>query len=139
MLDDLTAHIEARPKNFGSMRDASAHGKITGPCGDTVEMWLRIDGGRIRKASFMSDGCGYSVHCSSIAAKLAEGLRPEEAEKLTQAQVLEATGSIPDDHRHCALLAANTIREAIDNFRTEPAEPPLLQRLKSWLGGKKST
>jgi len=126
MLDDLTAHIEARPKNFGSMRDASAHGKTTGPCGDTVEMWLRIDGGRIRKASFMSDGCGYSVHCSSIAAKLAEGLRPE-------------TGSIPDDHRHCALLAANTIREAIDNFRTEPAKPPLLQRLKSWLGGKKST
>ncbi|MCK5675983.1 MAG: iron-sulfur cluster assembly scaffold protein [Verrucomicrobia bacterium] len=101
MIEDLTARIEARPKNFGPMRDASAHGKITGPCGDTVEVWLRIDGGRIRKASFMSDGCGHSVHC--------------------------------------ALLAANTIHKTIGNYRTKPVKPPLSQRLKSWLGGKKST
>ena len=133
MFDDLIAQIEAHPKNLGPMRDASAHGKITGPCGDTVEMWLRIDSGRIRKASFISDGCGYSVHCSSIAAKLTEGMRPEEAEQLTQTQVLEEAGPVPEDHRHCALLAANTIREAIENFRGNPVKTPLLQRLKSWL------
>lgn len=129
MFDDMMAAIEARPKNFGRMRDASAHAKIKGPCGDTVEVWLRIDGGKIRKGSFMSDGCGYSQYCCSVAVKLAEGMRPEEAAELTQAQVLEATGSLPDDHTHCALLAANTIKLAIKNYRAQPAKVPLRQRI----------
>ncbi|MBN2162940.1 MAG: iron-sulfur cluster assembly scaffold protein [Pontiellaceae bacterium] len=105
--------FESRPKNFGPMRDASAHAKITGPCGDTVEVWFRIDGGRIRRGTFMSDGCGYSCHCCSTAVKLAEGMVPDAAAEITREQVLAAAGEIPPDHRHCALLAANTIRKAL--------------------------
>ncbi len=130
MFDNVMKTIESRPKNFGRMRDASTHASITGPCGDTVEVWLRIDAGKIRKGSFMSDGCGHSQYCCSDAVKLAEGMRPDEAAAMTQAQVLEAVGPIPEDHRHCALLAANAIRQAIENFYATPAKVPLGQQIK---------
>lgn len=130
MFDDMMAAIEARPKNFGPMKDANGRAKIKGPCGDTVEVWLRIDGGKVRKGTFMSDGCGYSQHCCSVAVKLTVGMRTEEAAELTQAQVLEATGPLPDDHRHCALLAANTIKAAVADYRAAPHSATFWQRLQ---------
>lgn len=130
MFDDIMAAIEARPKNFGPMRDANGHAKITGPCGDTVEVWLRIDGGKIRNGTFMSTGCAYSQYCCSTAVKLSEGMRPEEAAELTPAQVLEATGPVPEDHRHCALLAANTIKESIENHYAAPSKITFGQRVR---------
>jgi len=130
MFNDMMAAIEARPKNFGPMKDANGRAKIKGPCGDTVEVWLRIDGGRIRKATFMSDGCGYSQYCCSVAVKLTEGMRTEESAELTQAQVLEATGPLPEDHQHCALLAANTIKAAVADYLAPAPKPSFWQRLK---------
>lgn len=130
MFDDLVAAIEARPKNFGPMKDASAHAKIKGPCGDTVEVWLRIDGGRIRKASFLSDGCAHSVACCSTAVRMAEGMRQEEAAEISQESILAAVGPVPVDHQHCALLAANTIKAALADFQAKPANQPFWRRLK---------
>jgi nitrogen fixation NifU-like protein len=130
MFDDMMAGLEARPKNFGPMRGASAHAKIKGPCGDTVEVWLDISSDKIQQATFMTDGCRYSVHCCSVAVKLAEGMRLEEAAQMTQAQVLDAAGSIPPDHRHCALLAVNTIHDAVEEFRANPGKATLGQKLR---------
>jgi nitrogen fixation NifU-like protein len=130
MFDDMMAAIEARPKNLGPMKDANGRAKIKGPCGDTVEVWLRIDGGRIRKATFMSDGCGYSQYCCSVATRLAEGMPTNQAAEMTQQQVLDAVGTLPEDHRHCALLAANTIKAAIADYRAAPSTASLWQRLQ---------
>ncbi|VGO16814.1 Iron-sulfur cluster assembly scaffold protein IscU [Pontiella desulfatans] len=133
MFDDMMAAIEERAKYFGPMRDANAYAKVHGECNDTAEVWLRIDGGRVRKGSFMTDGCGYSKHCCATAVKLAEGMKTEDAAAMTQEQVLEATGPLPEDHRHCALLAANTVRQAIDNFQNATPKVPLSERLKQLL------
>jgi len=130
MFDDLVAAIEARPKNFGRMRDASTHAKITGSCGDTVEVWLRIDGGKIRKASYISNGCGYSNACSSAAAKRSEGMTPAEAAELTEEAVLSAVGPIPEDHQHCALLAASVVQSAALDYRKPAPKRSLKQKLK---------
>ncbi len=130
MFDELMAKIDARPDNFGTMKDASAHAKIKGPCGDTVEVWLRIDGGKIRKASFMSDGCAYSSACCSAAAKLTEGMTPSEADQLGPDTVLSAVGSVPSDHQHCALLATNVIKKALADSSVKPAKKSFQQKLK---------
>lgn len=127
------AAIEARAKRFGPMRDANGYAKVHGTCGDIVEIWLRVDGGKIRHGSFMTSGCGYSMHCCNGAVQLAEGLTPDEAKVLTQAQVLEATGPLPEDHKHCALLAADTVRLAVENYLSPPEKIPLSQQLKNLL------
>jgi nitrogen fixation NifU-like protein len=66
------------PRLMGRMTDASSVGRITGPCGDTMEISLQLDDDLIQKASFFTDGCGSSVACGSVAAELATGraLRP---------------------------------------------------------------
>ena len=45
------------PRNLGDMKDADAFGRITGPCGDTMEIWLKVSGGVVVAASFATDGC----------------------------------------------------------------------------------
>lgn len=129
---ELLAATEGRPLNYGPILHASAHAKITGSCGDTLQFWLKIDGDRIRKASFVSDGCEDSVICCSIAAHMVEGMRLEEAATLTQASILAKAPPIRNDHRHCALLAANTIKQAIETFTNEPPKVPLKQKLKQF-------
>jgi len=136
MFDELMEKIDARPENFGAMKDASAHAKIKGPCGDTVEVWLRIDGGKIRKASFMTDGCAHSALCCGTAVRMTEGMPPEAAEEISQEEILAAVGPVPEDHRHCALLAANTIKKTLENYSRLPAKRSLKQKFKHFFKSK---
>ena len=130
MFEEILQTAEARPKNMGPMRDATHYAKITGPCGDTDEIWLRVDAGRIRKASFMSDGCLYSVLCCAIAARMAEGLKPEKALQLLPTDILDKAGDVPPDHEHCAQLAITTLRASLAEKPKSSPPRNLLERIK---------
>ena len=41
------------PRNIGDMEDADGFAKVTGSCGDTMEMWLKVKNGTIASASFL--------------------------------------------------------------------------------------
>jgi len=88
-----------------------------GPCGDTMEIYLTLDGERVAHASFMTDGCGVSVACGSMLAKMATGLSLAEAAAIEADHLREALDGLPPDHRHCADLAVRTLRMAIENGR----------------------
>ncbi len=135
--DDVVAALATRAKRFGPMRDANGYAKVHGECNDIVEIWLRIDGGKIRNGSFMTNGCGFSKHCCSTALELAEGMTPDQARAMTQAQVLEATGPLPEDHEHCVLLSINTIALAVHHYLNPPEKVPLSQQLKKLFRGTK--
>ena len=98
------------------MENPDGYSRITGPCGDTMEIFLRFDKGKVSEASFQTDGCGPSIVCGSLAAELALGRRLDEMRKITDETILEATGGLPEESQHCALLAANTLQEAINNY-----------------------
>lgn len=49
------------PKNVGRMSDPDASAIVHGWCGDTMEIYLRVNDGRISEATFMTDGCGPTV------------------------------------------------------------------------------
>jgi ATP-binding protein involved in chromosome partitioning len=102
---------------FGPMDNHNAHACITGPCGDTMEFWLKIDNGNIRYATFITDGCMPSIASGAAAARLAEGGSLESAKSIEQKTVLDALGGLPKDHEHCALLAATTLHAAIDDYK----------------------
>jgi len=104
------------PRNVGSIENADGVAKITGPCGDTMEIWLRVRAEVIREATFWTDGCGTSLASGSIVTELAKGKTIREAMRITQKDVLDALGGLPKESEHCALLAANTLREAIKDY-----------------------
>lgn len=113
----LTASRLAKdPRNRGALDIFNGHGKITGPCGDTMEFWVNVQNGKIEKVSFTTTGCAPSLAAGSMATCLAEGKAVEDAKTITQKDVLDALESLPEDHQHCALLAANTLNAACDDY-----------------------
>ncbi len=106
-----------QPANFGPLRGADGNARVLGPCGDTLEFWVSVYGGIITDARYTSDGCFNSNKCGSTAALLARGLPVEEAEQLSQADILAAAKDVAEDSVHCALLAANALKAAIADWR----------------------
>jgi len=111
------------PKNIGKMEDPDGLGCITGPCGDTMEISLKIKNDIIMDATFMTDGCGTSIASGSMAADLSTGKDIREAMEISQEVVLDALGGLPEDNEHCALLASNTLKEAIRDYLVCKKDP----------------
>lgn len=98
------------------MENPDTMGCIKGSCGDTMEIFLRFKEGRVSEASFVTDGCGPSIICGSLAAELSVGKGPEDITKITAKTILEAIGGLPEEDQHCASLAANTLQIALHNY-----------------------
>jgi len=104
------------PRNLGDMEDADGFARVTGPCGDTMEIWLRAKNGSLADATFLTDGCGTSIASGSMVTEMAKGKNATEAQKISPQDVLNALGGLPEESQHCALLATDTLKEAIRNY-----------------------
>jgi len=104
------------PRNCGILDRPDGYAKVTGPCGDTVEIFLRVRDGRIRDIRYTTDGCMTSHAASSAATEMARGKDLRECLKISQGSILDHLGGLPDDSRHCALLAAITLHKALRSF-----------------------
>ena len=104
------------PRNLGNLEDADGFARVTGPCGDTMSIWLKVNGDTIINASFITDGCGTTVASGSMVTEMVKGKSISEARKTTQRDVMNALGGLPQESEHCALLAANTLKAAIRDY-----------------------
>ena len=105
------------PKNYGRPGFFNGHARITGPCGDTMEFWLEIEEAHVVGIGFTTTGCSSSRAAGSMATELAMGRYIDEVAHIEQADILEALGGLPSDSEHCALLASNTLKAALEDFR----------------------
>jgi nitrogen fixation NifU-like protein len=111
------------PRNLGQIADADGFGSVTGPCGDTMEIWLQVKDGLMSNATFWTDGCGSTIAAGSMVTELVKGRSIVEAQRIAPKDILDALGGLPEESLHCALLAADTLKEAIKDylaFRNEP-------------------
>lgn len=104
------------PDNIGPLDNPDASACITGRCGDTMEIYLCFNNDRVEKATYMTDGCASSNICGSFAASMAEGKSPDEITEITGEAILNRVGSIEEEDRHCAYLAAEALQEALDSY-----------------------
>jgi nitrogen fixation NifU-like protein len=111
------------PRNLGDLEDANGFARVTGPCGDTMSIWLKVNGDTIISASFMTDGCGTTIASGSMVTEMIKGKSISEAQKTTQHDVLAALGGLPQESEHCALLAANTLKAALRDYIAMKQEP----------------
>ena len=108
----------AHPKNMTRMVASDACGIVHGCCGDTMEIYLRLAGDRIKGASFMTDGRESAIACGSILTTMLPGLLVEEASKITPEDLIAVLDGLPKSKVHCAKLTVNTLQEAIANWRS---------------------
>jgi nitrogen fixation NifU-like protein len=111
------------PRNLGEIPGHDGLGRIIGPCGDTMQIHLKVKDGNVSNASFWTDGCGPSIASGSMVTELVKGKSVPEAQRISQQDILDALGGLPEESTHCALLAANTLKEAIKDYLALKKEP----------------
>jgi ATP-binding protein involved in chromosome partitioning len=104
-----------KQENLGTLENPDARGKVTGWCGDTMQIDLKLTGNIIQEARFITDGCRATIACGCMLTQLVKTKSLAEAQHITSEDLLAALEGIPEDHEHCAELAVITLREAIKN------------------------
>ena len=111
------------PTHMGEMKNPQGYGKVTGICGDTVQIFLKVDNGKITDARFITDGCATTIAAGCMACELSMGKPFREAFKITKDIILEQLGGLPKESIHCALLASDTLRAALKDYIQSKNEP----------------
>jgi nitrogen fixation NifU-like protein len=107
------------PRNFGKIENPNSHVRITGVCGDTIEMSLTVRDERIHDIKFTTDGCGATVVCASYVTRTAQGKSIEEALRIEAEDVDRYFEGLPEEHKHCAKLAVITLRTLLEEHRSK--------------------
>jgi len=117
MYTEKLMKIFKNPKNVGVIENADAKGKVRSEiCGDIMEIYLRIDKDKIKDIKFKTFGCLASVISGSVLTELVKGMKLNEVKKLKKQDVLKKMKGLPPIKFHCAELALNTLKKAIDEY-----------------------
>jgi NifU-like protein involved in Fe-S cluster formation len=103
--------------NVGSIENPSVRGVYTGPCGDTLEVYLKIEPNVIRDAKFQAIGCAGAFASGSALMELIKGKTLDEAEEITEEDLIEHLGGIPKQKFHCTCLAIRALKLAIGKYK----------------------
>jgi nitrogen fixation NifU-like protein len=106
------------PRNAGALEGANAVGRAeNAACGDEMQLYLEIQGGRVLRASFRTFGCAASIAAGSMLTELVAGTALAEAGALGSEAVAQALGGLPSLKMHAAVLAADALRAALEDHR----------------------
>lgn len=114
--DTLIEHFIS-PKNVGRMDNADGKGICGDPeCGDFLNLFIKVENDVIVDIKFLVYGCAGAIATSSMTTVLAKGKTLEEAEKLTDDDIIRALGGMPENKQHCSLLGIKALRNAVQDY-----------------------
>ena len=117
LYSERTLEEAYNPKNVGVLEDPDGYGRITGPCGDTMQIHLKIADAKIVDCKFITDGCGPSTASGSAVTEMAKGKTIEDALLIQDKAILAVLDGLPEESIHCPVLAVNTLRAAIEDYK----------------------
>jgi nitrogen fixation NifU-like protein len=105
-------------KNMGSLPDANQVSELTGTCGDTMKIYMKVEDGRIKDAKIQVLGCPGAVASAMAAIDIIKGKTLDEAQGLKDRDIFRMLEDIPDQKAHCIRLTNKTIQKAIEEYRS---------------------
>ena len=117
---DKAANYYLNRVNVGELANPDAYAIYTGPCGDTMEFFLKIEDGMIKDAKFQAIGCAGAFSSGSALSDMIRGKKLVDAEKIEEEDIIKFLGKIPLQKVHCACLAKRTLRKAIAEYEGKP-------------------
>ena len=103
-------------KNMGSLSDADQVSELTGTCGDTMKIYLKVEEGRIKDAKIQVLGCPGAVASAMAAIDIIKGKTLDEVQGLMDGDIFRMLEVIPVEKTHCIRLTNKTIQKAIKEY-----------------------
>lgn len=111
----VAEHI-ANPRNVGELESASGVGDVTNEvCRDRIRLTIKVEGDRLVDARVQAHGCPPTIAAASALTELIIGRSLAELESLNRKSVTAALGHLPATKLHCAALAIEALRAAVEN------------------------
>ena len=112
------------PKNKGGMSGASAQmHEENVSCGDSITVYLRVEGDKIADVKFEGSGCVISMGTSSMLTDFLKGKSLADVEAFGRERLLGLISIDPGPVRmHCATLSLRAIRKAVLQYEGKPMD-----------------
>ncbi|MGA1979565.1 MAG: Fe-S cluster assembly protein NifU [Sedimentisphaerales bacterium] len=108
------------PHNVGEIENPDGIGEVGSlACGDDLRLTFKLDkNGKIAEAKFKTFGCASAIATSSVLTDMIKGLTLEEAAKITNRDIANYLGGLPEQKMHCSVLGREALEAAIENYRS---------------------
>jgi nitrogen fixation NifU-like protein len=88
-----------------------------------MEVYIKVENDLVADVKFRTFGCAAAIASASMASEMAMGQTLEAATRLTDEQVAEALGGLPEAKLHCSNLAATALHAALDDYYARHPDP----------------
>lgn len=102
--------------SMGTLPDADQVSELTGQCGDTMKIYLKMNNEVIEDAKIQVLGCPGAISAAMVAMEMIKGMTIEEARKITDRDIFKRLIEIPDQKQHCIRLSVKTMNKAFDEI-----------------------
>ncbi len=102
--------------DMGSLADADHVSELTGQCGDTMKIFLKMNSRIIENAKIQVLGCPGAISAAMVAMEMIKGQSIEYARTITDRDIFRKLIQIPDQKQHCIRLAVKTMNKAFDEI-----------------------
>ncbi|MCD6273378.1 MAG: iron-sulfur cluster assembly scaffold protein [Deltaproteobacteria bacterium] len=119
---DIAFQRWLKPLYMGAIDKPDGYGRVTGSCGDTIQISLKFENNKVKKALFETNGCMSSTVCGSFAAELSLEKSPDEILDITGESILKKMGGLPEEDQHCAFLSASALHTALNDYMIKEAK-----------------
>ena len=128
---DKVLELFYNPKNQGTIEDKGEVGTqiSTGEvgsiaCGDALRLHIKVDQetDKIIEARFQTFGCTSAIASSEALVEIVKGKTLDEALKITNKDIAEYLGGLPQEKMHCSVMGQEALEAAIYNYRGIPLE-----------------